>query len=156
GFTDGKKPNALLYLFLRQALLLAFERASRHVKRPFVSAELFASWKVPQTFIHVAAPVNAQPPASESPWSHLYLDFPEVTGRANYSLGQFLVDSLETLSDADELRDLLAALEKLVKTPTAALERLLREHLDLCNYRLDAWKTGLNHLQLSSMRFSNN
>ncbi len=156
GFTDGKKPNALLYLFLRQALLLAFERASRHIKQPFVSAELFASWKAPQTFIHIASAAGGQTPASESPWSHLYLDFPQATGRTNYSLAQYIVDSIETLGDADELRELLAALERLVQTPTAALERLLREHLDLCNYRLDAWKMGLNHLQLSFMRSSGN
>ncbi|MDF0645213.1 MAG: hypothetical protein P0111_14375 [Nitrospira sp.] len=154
GFTDGNKPNALLYLFLRQALLLAFERASRHVKRPFVSADLFAGWKAPQTFIHVAAPAHDKAVTSESPWAHLYLDFPQVTGRANYPLAQYIVDSIETLSEADELRDLLAALERLVKTPTAPLERLLREHFDVCHYRLDAWKTGLNHLQLSFMRFA--
>lgn len=153
GFTDNKKPNAVLYLFLRQALNLAFEGASRECKRAHVSPDVFQGWKKPQTFIHVAA-TGDQVIESESPWAHLYLDFPAVTGRTNYSMAQHVIDNLQTLSEAGELREQLAALEHLVNTPTAALERLLREHLDLCHYRLDAWKMGFIHQQLSFMRFS--
>ncbi len=93
---------------------------------------------------------------SESAWSHLYLDFQAVTGTTDSSMAQYIIDNLDELKEAGDLRELLAALALLVKTPTAALERLLREHLDLCHYRLDAWKMGFLHQQLSSMRFSRN
>lgn len=154
GFTDDKKPNAVLYLFLRQALLLAFEAAAREAKRPKVSADLFQSWKRPQPFIHIAAAGNNQVIESESAWSHLYLDFPSVTGSTDYSMAQYIIDNLQTLAAAGDLRELLDALALLVDTPTAALERLLREHLDVCHYRLDAWKMGFLHQQLTFMRFS--
>ena len=36
--------------------------------------------------------------------------------------------------------------------PTARLERLLAEHVDLCSYRLDAWLTGLAHERLATLR----
>lgn len=36
--------------------------------------------------------------------------------------------------------------------PTARLERLLTEHLDLCSYRLDAWLLGLVHQRLFQQR----
>ncbi len=36
--------------------------------------------------------------------------------------------------------------------PTARLERLLTEHLDLCTYRMDAWLTGLADYRLNKMR----
>ena len=156
GFTDDKKPNAVLYLFLRQALLLAFEAAAREAKRPKVSADLFQSWKRPQPFIHIAAAGDNQVIESESAWSHLYLDFQAVTGTTDSSMAQYIIDNLDKLKEAGDLRELLAALALLVKTPTAALERLLREHLDLCHYRLDAWKMGFLHQQLSYMRFSRN
>src|SRR4030095_6712556 len=41
--------------------------------------------------------------------------------------------------EASFLREQRAALLNLVDTPTARLERCLVEHLDCCNYRLDAW-----------------
>ncbi len=50
------------------------------------------------------------------------------------------------------LREQLEALEALTQLPTARLERVLAEHLDLCAYRLDAWMLGLVDLQLGEMR----
>ncbi len=38
------------------------------------------------------------------------------------------------------------------EVPTARLERLLAEHIDLCSYRLDAWLTGLAHERLATLR----
>jgi hypothetical protein len=154
GFTDNKKPNAVLYLFLRHALILAFDAAAREAGRVHVTAEVFQNWKRPQPFIHIATPRNNQPLESESPWARLYQDFPAVTGKTNYPMARHIVEHLATMSEAAEVRDVLAALEHLVDTPTAALERLFREHLDLCHYRLDAWKMGLLHHQLSFMRFT--
>lgn len=52
----------------------------------------------------------------------------------------------------------LADLEKVFQTfkelPTARLERLFTEHLDLCTYRLDAWMSGLIQQRLDKHRKS--
>jgi hypothetical protein len=153
GFTDNKKPNAVLYLFLRHALLLAFDAAAREASRPHVSVQLFEQWKRPQPFIHIAVPPQNQPIASESPWARLYQDLPALTGKTNFPVARHIIEHLGTMSETAELRAVLAALGQLVETPTAALERLFREHLDLCSHRLDAWKMGLLQHQLSFMRF---
>ncbi|GAB3945953.1 hypothetical protein GCM10028805_15880 [Spirosoma harenae] len=41
------------------------------------------------------------------------------------------------------LMGVIEALRTLRGLPTARLERLFAEHMDLCSYRLDAWQTGL-------------
>lgn len=43
-------------------------------------------------------------------------------------------------------------LPKLSKLPTAQLERLFAEHLDLCSYRFDAWQLGLANRRLQEQR----
>lgn len=53
------------------------------------------------------------------------------------------------LGDVDELQHSLSLLAEL---PTARLERLFAEHLDLCSYRLDAWLTGLVYQRLLGQR----
>lgn len=54
----------------------------------------------------------------------------------------------------DELNDTKDAIRKLKDIPTARLEILLREHLDLCTYRLDAWKSGLINKRLKENRLT--
>lgn len=44
------------------------------------------------------------------------------------------------------------ALSVLKDVPTASLERLFTEHLDLCSYRLDAWQTGMFTRRLEYLR----
>ena len=46
----------------------------------------------------------------------------------------------------------LDGLRHLQDAPTARLERVLAEHLDLASYRLDAWRWGLLHYQLAALR----
>lgn len=50
------------------------------------------------------------------------------------------------------LSDSVKALDRLKNLPHQQLERLLVEHLDLCNYRLDAWMLGLANERLSKLR----
>jgi len=44
------------------------------------------------------------------------------------------------------------ALERLAKLSTASLERLLVEHIDTLNYRLDSWQTALFDRRLRRLR----
>lgn len=53
------------------------------------------------------------------------------------------------------LCDFRKALSELTKLPTARLERLFSEHLDLCSYRLDAWQLGMVNDRLDSLRKRN-
>lgn len=55
------------------------------------------------------------------------------------------IDSLLVAShpSADSLAIVKESIDKLKGLPTARLERAFAEHLDLCNYRLDAWMTGM-------------
>jgi hypothetical protein len=53
--------------------------------------------------------------------------------------------------DAVRVAEAREALTELAKLPTARLERLLAEHVDLCSYRLDAWITALYGARLERM-----
>jgi len=55
--------------------------------------------------------------------------------------------------EALSLREVRECLKALIDLPTARLERLLVEHLDLCTYRLDAWQTGCFYRRLLQQRF---
>ena len=48
--------------------------------------------------------------------------------------------------------DAQAAITALADLPTARLERLIAEHVDLCSYRIDAWITALYAQRLASLR----
>jgi hypothetical protein len=50
------------------------------------------------------------------------------------------------------LREVKAALGALQHASTASLERLFAEHVDLCSYRLDAWRMGLVNHRLAQQR----
>lgn len=47
------------------------------------------------------------------------------------------------------------ALKTIARIPTARLERLLAEHLDVLSYRLDAWRSGLIGWRMDLMRQQN-
>ncbi len=53
------------------------------------------------------------------------------------------------------LNNIQTGLTKIKDIPTARLERCFTEHLDCCNYRLDAWQLGLISQRLFTMRKAN-
>lgn len=63
-----------------------------------------------------------------------------------------LESSNHTQEALKELYDYKQLLGSFANKPTAALERLLAEHLDLCQYRLDAWMLGLANQRLHDLR----
>ena len=79
---------------------------------------------------------------------------PNITGNNDILLKDYIYKpaTLQNVIEAKVLKETLDALKVLEKTPTARLERLLTEHLDCCNYRLDAWKTGLINYKLVEQR----
>ena len=140
-------PRTLLYRMLRRALLLAYHdatarlyisqgaadaRIAREVELPNVRSERSVTrWEL------MEAPVNAI--LTESPADLSVVEFfglPEGLARP----------------EATDLAEVRAGLSVLRDLPTARLERLFAEHLDLCSYRLDAWQTALVAHRLERLR----
>jgi len=136
-------PDALLYVLLRQAVLLGAWEAS--VELLVANGLADESIRVEPELVHVRA-------ASElTRWDHLEAKIPNLTGMM--SVGDFIRSPQAAAIDAVQaFQDQLAALEELAPLPTARLERLFTEHLDLCGYRLDAWRLGVVSYRLDRLR----
>ena len=68
----------------------------------------------------------------------------DAAGRnVNLAIGDFLTTPDGLRLPPALLREVKASIASLEHLPTARLERLIAEHIDLCSYRLDAWQTGL-------------
>ncbi|MBD1857944.1 MULTISPECIES: hypothetical protein [Leptolyngbya] len=151
GFLDNKAPNALLYLFLRHALLLGYWDVSWRLHR---GAEVLSVNELDQlrrepNFVHVKTQANT----SESRWQLLYKTEARITGEGDRTIADFIPQALTQFTfETRYLNDQLRALEHLKDVPTARLERLFAEHIDCCTYRLDAWKLGLVNFQWMAMR----
>ncbi|HEX2313537.1 MAG TPA: hypothetical protein VHJ17_07395 [Thermomonospora sp.] len=149
GFADGP-PATLLYLLLRHAVLLGWEDAARRL----VAA---AGGQAPSTadplFVHVR--VGDPPPPSESRFRTLYAPNPAVTGSQDPDLlvHHHIPRVLDTHPATAPLAEQAEALALLAALPTARLERVMAEHLDLATYRLDAWRLGLANERLAELRY---
>jgi hypothetical protein len=150
GFTGDISPEALLYLYLRHAVLLGYYDSSYDLHRSagFLNAAELAAMKPEPPFIHV----DASAEASESRYAVLYKVEPRITGSPTQLVSDYIASNLTTLGEASDLADLIAAVRLLADAPTAELERLFAEHIDTCSYRLDSWLLGLATLQLEEMR----
>lgn len=154
GFAAGT-PTALLYLMLHHALDLSYVETSI---RLFLNAGLidnakFAAAKREPKFLQVAESALAEPLAdSSSRWQYLYRKETAVAGTPNRTIGEFIPTVLTTMTATAYLKRQLDALDHLKNRPTAALERVFVEHLDLCTYRFDAWYGGLLSVQLQELR----
>jgi hypothetical protein len=153
-FTEAGRPAALLYLLLRHALLLGWDDAARALA---AAAGVPAEPPVDPAFIHVRIPAPGTDQASESRFRLLYSPNPAVTGSQNQLLVDFVPTALQTPAGPTAALDEQArALDVLATLPTAKLERVLAEHLDLATYRLDAWRLGLATERLTELRFAPN
>jgi hypothetical protein len=149
GFVEDRPPTALLYLLLRHALLLGYYDAGYRLHRSarVLAPAALAEMRREPAFVHVASGKS-----SESRWSMVYGREPRITGSPTRTLAEHIADVLPTAPEAAQLREQLAALERLADVPTARLERAFAEHVDCCGYRFDAWRLGLVSFQLDAMR----
>lgn len=121
--TNFTAPNSLFYGLLRQAVLLAYWEAAKTYLTS-IGRSLPADLSEKELFNVTAL--------DEKPrWAWLYEDDGLGAGAPLYSSLRNRVPALTTY---------LQGVEKLAPLPTAQLERLLAEHLDLGSYRLDAWR----------------
>jgi hypothetical protein len=146
-------PTALLYVLLRYALLTAVEEGTLEVaavagvkffdviERDPLIANIGQSQNVlRKDYLAVdAAQLGLTTTATPlARWVH-------ETARA-VPLGSQLASALAVVTDAND------SIGALADVPTARLERLLAEHIDLCSYRLDAWVTALYSQRLEALR----
>lgn len=147
-FGGNAPPTALLYLLLRHALMLAQADAAAGI---LTNNQVIDSKKIfyDSDFIHIQT--NG---TGKSKFEHLFDTYPLITGSDSIKLADHIYKPavLTEAAETRRLNETINALKQLEKTSTAALERLLVEHLDCCNYRIDAWKTGLVNYRLTEQR----
>ena len=146
GFDGGNVPQALLYQMLRHAIDLGFIDAANDFRRTALQlseAQWRAERKEPKSI-----QVGAQQGGSR--WESLYRTEPAVTQNQTQLLGQYISVVLDQRKPY--LAQQVDALDVLKDATSGALERAFVEHLDCLTYRLDAWRLGLQAVQLSHMR----
>jgi hypothetical protein len=151
GFTGNATPEALLYLYLRQALMLGYYDASYdlHKSAGILTLAQLAAMKPEPPFVHVADVAAA----SESRFAALYKTEPLITGSPTMLVSDYITLNLAFLAQSRGLREQVDALAVLADATTAQLERAFAEHVDTCTYRFDPWLLGLVNYQLQAMRY---
>jgi hypothetical protein len=140
-------PNALLYRLLRYAVRTDMWREARKI---LLSVGLASADDLREHEL-----VGIAPGTESRPTPAMYLAQPVATVTHGLSLGEYLSpirfgEPFRTLPDP--LVALQAALATLEPLPTAELERLTTETLDLASSRADAWITSLYTTRLAAMR----
>lgn len=139
-FGAGKeRPKAMLYILLHHALMLAQSASATNflINNKVIKHK---SQVKDKEFINVKNVQETQISKYQALFNTHAI--PSLKG-SNVIDHLYKKEVISSLTDAKELREALEALRALENIPTARLERLLIEHLDCCNYRLDAWQTGL-------------
>jgi hypothetical protein len=144
------RPAALLYALLRHALLAALEQDVLGLARDKGLAYFD---------VITQDPLIANIGAAQHVLRKDYLDVdaarlgiaPRSKALADYVLEDLPAASAAVRGDAVRVAEAREALTVLAGLPTARLERLLAEHIDLCSYRLDAWVTALYGTRLERM-----
>jgi hypothetical protein len=167
----------LAEILLRQALLAELRRAAVRILaiEGLAGDALFA---LAGSSAHYASSTLAGVRPDISAWSLLFDSFDDVSRRFYFNFGgnpffTYLgARSLETYlanrgdngmvqgypgkAGQQAVFDALAghanAVQRAGNLPAARLDALVREHLDVCSHRLDAWITGLAHRRMASLR----
>lgn len=150
-YPGGTPPNALLYLVLRHALLLALVRAAD--AGDVVGDRTKSAWREAE-LVDVDAKI-----ATERPWDRVgafVSTAGEVTTAGTFAEAAFreatVRDRAPSGAALAELHAVGAALAHLENRPTAVLDRALAESLDAGSHRLDAWITSLATKRLAELR----
>ena len=151
GFINDKPPTALLYLLLRHALQLGYHDVSIRLHE---SVGLYTAERAALAAQRRPVPPHQRnrPRLARAAISPSTPSSPSITGSPTQTVGRFIGTRLNALAFASDLREQLAALERLKRQPTARLERAFADHIDCCAYRLDAWMLGIVNYQLALMR----
>ncbi len=140
GYND-KEPTALLYQLLRHATLRENHRVVFNTLVDYNLATV--SQRIEPEFTAVATTITAAP----TTWQRMATVVPAISSR--FIADAVLSERAAFNTDMTSYREALGVLQKL---PTAELQRLLTETLDVCSHRIDAWITGLYAARLDAMR----
>ena len=143
---DGKvvaPPAALLYKMLRVAVVAELASGSRFFSER-IRPDLFVDAPKPDVTANIGAQVLM-------PAHYTLLDTARIgVTTESASTGDYLLGHARAATplvqkppEAAALASMTDALRLLAPLPTARLERLFAEHVDVCSYRLDAWLAGL-------------
>jgi hypothetical protein len=138
--------QTLLFMLLRHALLNEFERAASDV---LIAAKAITPDDRRETELVGWGPTQL------TAWNRM--THPLVTGHALTPLTTTTVTVAPvphsvTVGPPKRVQDYLNQLATLQWLPTAELQRLLTETLDLCAHRLDAWITSMATQRLEDLR----
>jgi hypothetical protein len=140
GYND-QEPTALLYQLLRHATL---RENSRVVFNTLVNYQLASVGERIEPELTAVATTVPVPPTT---WQRMATVVPSISSRF---LGDAVLSERAAFNvDMTSYKESLGVLQKL---PTAELQRLLTETLDVCSHRIDAWITGLYSARLEAMR----
>jgi hypothetical protein len=140
GYND-KEPTALLYQLLRHATLRENDRVVFNTLVDFNLATV--SQRIEPELTAVATTIAATP----TTWQRMATIVPAISTK-------FIADAVlsERAAFNVAMTSYQEALGILQKLPTAELQRLLTETMDVCSHRIDAWITGLYSARLDAMR----
>jgi hypothetical protein len=147
-------PRALLYQLLHHAWSGRFVEVSRLILAR-LRPDLLVTESVSSSIVNVGA--RKVLPDSQAP--SVNASALNLTQNMR-TLGDYVLDLARTGAainmppEALPLQSQRSAIERLSRLPTAVLERLFAEHIDLASYRLDAWQTGLISRRLDLLRRS--
>ena len=141
-------PRALLYYMLRHSTLLEYGRLMLDVL--VRSGQAQAAQRREPELVRVVAGTEAR----RTVWEQMAQPIPGVTGTAPLADALLAVEGRPATLAGEhaQLDAYRASLAALVGVPTAELERLFTETLDVSSHRLDAWITSLASKRLDAMR----
>lgn len=150
GFIKNESPQALLYLYLRHALMLGYYESSYNYHRNtgILSGPALLAMRIEPPFIHVAESAAV----SESRFAALYKTESRITGSPTQLVSEFISTRIGIAPETANLTDQVNALKTLATASTAQLERLFAEHIDTVSYRYDSWLLGLVSQRIASQR----
>lgn len=144
--TGVTKPNALLYMMLLNALLHEAKNSIHGIlkRNDIASDELLRSRK----FMNI----SSEPDVSH--WEVFRAPAHLVLANETVEMPLLAYVHLDRFASGDgrHLKQSVEALDTLRQLPTARLERLLTEHVDTLNYRLDSWQSALFERRLIEQR----
>ncbi|HKF00128.1 MAG TPA: hypothetical protein VKG45_14505 [Actinomycetes bacterium] len=144
--------TALLYVMLRHALLLEYDRWAQALLGQLGRLLPFEA-REPELVNILPGQEPGGPLETRSAWDRFAMDIPGVG-----TIGEFLTDPGATAPTPEAgavkagLGAHLASLATLEGLPSAELQRLFTETLDAYSHRLDAWITSLATRRLSARR----
>jgi hypothetical protein len=144
-------PTALLYMLLRHAYLTALERSTLSTAASY-GAQFFDVVERDALIANIGGEQHILRR------DYLGIDAarlglaPRAMPLADWALTAARSVNGPKPPPIEYVAEVNGALAALADLPTARLERLMAEHIDLCSYRLDAWITALYEQRLAALR----